>query len=241
MTLLTIIAGPHGTSGAAARCGIVPPTACIGNPDKNIAKMVAYAEDAGRDCIERVDWRSLKFTTTITGDGSTTLWSLPTDFMRLCPSDKSPKGAFVSNVRPLLPLFGPVNDEELNQAKQFPAMPVVPLWRLIGSYVEIWPALAAAEIVTYNYFSNAWINPVLGANQTAWGLDTDTSIINEDTIMKGVVWRWKCSEGLDYAEDMRQFELSLDRNAAQEGTGRIVSMSLGPRSGGELPFVISYP
>jgi len=240
MSLLTIIGG---FTGAAIRCGITVPTTVITNPSNNVQKLLAYAQDSGRDLLERWNWRALNKSATITGDGVTTLWPLPSDFKRLCPSDKSQTGPFVSSVRPLLPLSGPVNDEDLNQAKAWPAMPVVPLWRLIGSNVEIWPALAAAEVVTYNYYSKAWIRPVAGADQTIWALDTDTSLIEEDTVMKGTVWRWKASQGLDYAEEFRQYELSADRNAGQEGTERIVSTA-SPRFGLAddcWPGTITYP
>ena len=221
MTLLSIV------QGAAIRCGIAEPTTAVGNAATNVKKLIAYAQDSGQDLIERWGWRSLNTGGTITGDGVTTLWPLPSDFMRLCPSDKAQVGAFISNVRPLIPLVGPVNDEILNQAKQFPAYPAIPLWRLIGGNVEIWPALANAEVVTYRYYSRAWVHPATGADKTAFTLDTDTSLIFEDTIMKGAVWRWKSSQGLDYAEDFRQYEASADRNAGQEGTERVVNTSRG--------------
>ena len=225
MSLITIIGG---VTGAAIRCGITIPTTVIGNTDMNTQKLLAFAQDTGRELAERGDWRNLRVAATITGDGTTTLWPLPSDFMRLDPGQGSATGPFISSLRPYNPLFGPINEENLNQMKAFPASTMLPMWRLIGSNVEIWPALAAAEIVTYNYFSNAWIKPVAGANQTAWALDTDTSLIVEDTIMKGAVWRWKASQGFDYAEEMRQFELSFERNNGQEGTERIISTAHHP-------------
>jgi hypothetical protein len=222
LSLITIV------SGAAIRCGIVTPATVIGNADTNTQKLLAFTQDTGRELMERGDWRNLDMAGTITGDGTTTLWPLPSDFKRLCPGQGSPVGPFVSSLRPYTPLFGPVNDENLNQMKAFPAATILPVWRLIGSAIEIWPALALAEVVSYRYYSNAWIQSVLGVNQTAWGLDTDYSMIPETLIMKGAIWRWKSSQGFDYAEDMRQFELSFERNNGQEGTERIISTSHSP-------------
>jgi hypothetical protein len=222
LSLLTIISG---VTGAAIRCGIASPATVIGNVDTNTQKLLGLAQDIGLELAERGDWRNLDMAGTVTGDAATTLWPLPSDFMRLCSGQDSPVGPFISSLRPYSPLFGPVNDENLNQMKAFPAATILPVWRFIGSNIEIWPALALAEVVTYHYYSKAWIKPVAGANQTAWALDTDASLINEDTIMKGVVYSWKASQGFDYAEDMRRFELSFERNSGQQGTERIISTS----------------
>jgi hypothetical protein len=236
LSLLTIV------SGAANRCGIASPASVIGNADTNTQKLLAFAQDTGRELAERGDWRNLDMVRTITGDGITTLWPLPSDFMRLCPGQGSPVGPFISSSRPYTPFSGPVNEENLNQMKAFPAATILPVWRLIGSNIEIWPVLALAEIVTYHYYSNAWILSGMGVQQTAWVLDSDVSLIVEDTIMKGAVWRWKSSQGFDYAEDMRQFELSFERNNGQEGTERIISTSHRPVSDSDHAWqgTISY-
>ena len=177
--------------------------------------------------MERWDWRGLKFQFTITGDGTTTLWPLPSDWQRLCPSDKSPIGAWVSLARPTIPLIGPVNDEWLNQMKALPAFPAYPVWRLIGNYVEIWPAIADGEVIWTWYFSNGWINPASAPTTrvSAWTSDNDTSIIKDVILAWYATWAWKASKGLDYAEDFRKYEMALDRNAGQENTERVISTS----------------
>ena len=124
--------------GAALRCNISPvPASAVSSSDSNIQQLVAFAQDTGRELLERYDWNGLKIRATTTGDGSSTLWALPADWMRLCPSDKSPMGALISSARPTIPLVGPVNDEWLNQMKQLPAYPAYPVWRLINTNLEI--------------------------------------------------------------------------------------------------------
>jgi hypothetical protein len=209
---------------AAIRCNIPTPSAAFSATDPLIIQMVAFANDAAQDMIERWDWRNLKIGAQVIGDGTTTLFSLPADWLRVDPSDKSPVGAFVSNLFPLIPLSGPVNDEDLNAYKNFPAMPVRPMWRLIGGALEIWPALALNETVTFNYFSKNFVIKSDGSSrQPQWTADDDVGLVPEDTIMKGVVWRWKNAKGLDYAEEMRQYELSLIRQAGQESQERSVA------------------
>lgn len=231
MTLLTIV------QSAALRCGFgsVPVTA-VGSLDQNIQQLVVFAQDAGRELAERANWVNLDTAGTVTGDGVSTLFQLPQDWIRFSPSDKSPRGALVSSKYPLLPLQGPINTEDLNLLKALPASTIRPVWRIIGGALEIWPALAGppspnpdnlpGELVTFNYYSSTWIsNAARTVFSQTFTADDNFCLINEDTIMKGAVWRWKSSKGLDYAEEFRAYELSFARNSGQQQTERVVSIS----------------
>ncbi len=222
MTLLNIV------QDAAVRCGWDHvPSSVIGNNSTdalNIQQMTAFSQDTGRDCMERFNWTGLDRAAAITGDGTTTLFTLPADWRRFNPSDKAPSSPLISSKYPLTPLFGPVNAEELNALKALPASTVRPVWRLIGTSLELWPALSSGEIVTFNYFSSMWILSVDGTTRRKrWAADTDTSMIDEDLVMKGTVWRWLASKGLDYAEPFRAYEMALARTAAQQMTERVTS------------------
>ena len=99
MSILTIV------QGASIRCGFpAAPTGAVSNPDQNVQKLVIFAQDAGRELLERANWVNLDTAGTVTGDGVSTLFQLPQDWVRFSPSDKSPRGALVSNKYPLLPL-----------------------------------------------------------------------------------------------------------------------------------------
>jgi hypothetical protein len=222
VTLLTIV------QDAATRAGFPPGAipAAAGSSDQNIQQLVLFSQDAGRELFERANWVNLDTAGTVTGDGVSTLFQLPQDWMRFSPSDKSPKGALVSSKYPLLPLQGPINTEDLNILKALPGSTVRPVWRIIGGALEIWPALALGELVTFNYYSSFWImNAARTVSRAVWVADDDFALISEDTIMKGTVWRWKASKGLEYAEDFRAYETSFSRNAAQQQTERVVGTS----------------
>lgn len=220
MSLLSLV------QGAALRCNLAVPNSAYSNTDSNIQQFVAFAQDTGRECVERYGWNNLKVQVTATGDGTTTTFALPSDWMRLCPSDKSPMGALISLSRPTIPLIGPVNDEWLNQMKALPAYPAYPVWRLVDNQLEIWPALASGEIVQFWYFTKAFIvSGSTGYQVMTFGNDNDTSLIDEDILMKGAIWRWKRAKGLDYAEEFREYQYSLERNSGQQDNERVVSTS----------------
>jgi hypothetical protein len=221
LSILTIV------QKASIRAGFsITPAQAVSSANQDVQQLVAFAEDTGRELLERANWVNLDTAGTVTGDGVSTLFQLPQDWVRFSPSDKSPRGALVSNKYPLLPLYGPVNTEDLNLLKALPASTVRPVWRIIGGALEIWPALAAGELVTFNYYSSFWImNGARTVSRPTWQADDDFSLINEDSVMKGTVWRWKASKGLQYAEDFRAYEMSFARNAGQQMTERVVSTS----------------
>jgi hypothetical protein len=217
---------------AAIRAGFGSiPASAAGNQGQDVQQLVAFAQDAGRELFEREDWVNLDTAGMVIGDGVSTLFQLPQDWQRFSPSDKSPRGALVSNKRPWLPLQGPVNTEELNILKSLPTAPIVPVWRIIGGALEIWPALEGppvpnpqslpGEKVTFSYYSSFWImNAARTITRAEWVADDDFSLINEDTVMKGTVWRWKASKGLEYAEDFRAYEMSFRECSATDDRAR---------------------
>ena len=183
--------------------------------------LMQLAQRTGDDVARRWGWKNLKVPGNITGDGLTTIWALPTDWGTLEGSV-----ILVSNLYPLLPLAGPVMPEKLLLMKALPAMPIRPLWRMIGGNIEIWPALAAGELVTLEYESSCWVLDVDGATRRPrWTADLNTSLIDESLIELGVIWRWKEAKGLQYAERFAEYERRFDATAGQENTGRMVSMS----------------
>lgn len=209
------------------RAGLSPPPATvIANDDVTVSQIQEYVEDTGRELVERVNWVNLDTAGNVTGDGMATLFQLPADWQRLSPSDKSPKGALVSNKYPLIPLVGPINTEDLNLLKALPASTVRPVWRIIGNAIEIWPALANSEVVTFNYYSDSWISRWDGlAFYNAFQRDDDFPLFSSNLVLQGAIWRFKASKGLDYGEDKMIYEAALKRTAGQQMTERVISTS----------------
>jgi hypothetical protein len=190
-----------------------------GNSDALL--LMQLAQRTGDDVARRWGWKNLKVPGALTGDGVTTLWVLPTDWASMGEAS-----LLVSNLYPLLPLAGPILPEKLLLMKALPAMPIRPVWRMIGGNIEIWPALAAGELVTLEYRSSCWVLEIDGVTRRPrWTADLNTSLIDESLIELGVIWRWKEAKGLQYAERFAEYERRFDATAGQEDTGRMVSMT----------------
>lgn len=202
-------------------CGLPIPYQSISSTDPTINKFVALAQDIGDELRERFYWRNLNIAGTLTGDGATTLFALPSDWATLSPGQR-----FYSSVYPLLSLPGPVSNESMASLKVLPSYPTRPVWRIIGGTLEFFPALKLGEIITFNYYSMNWVSNAVGLiRQPGFLLDSDFSMIDEIVLRRGLIYRWKQSKGLDYAEDFRSYQMSLDRAAGREDSERIISMA----------------
>jgi hypothetical protein len=218
-------------------CGLPAPSQAVSSTDPNVQKFVAYAQDIGDELRERFFWRNLNIAGQISGDGSTTLFSLPGDWSSLSPGQQ-----FFSSLYPTLPIYGPVTNEQLAQMKSSPSFPTRPVWRVIGGTLEMWPALGSGEIVTFNYYSTNWVSNAAGTvRQPNFQLDSDFSLIDEIVLRRGLIYRWKQAKGLDYAEAFRSYQMSLDRAAGREDAERFVRMAAPALDlDGWFPGTITY-
>lgn len=196
--------------------------------DPAIQLMVACAQDAGDDAVDRVDWAMLKEQTPLqfTGDGTSASFQLSNQFRRLSPSD-----TFISSLFPTLTMPGPINENELLALKALPVVAQPSVWRQVGFQgvmsIEFFPVLQAQEVVTFYQAQGTWITDNLGAPlvPVQWTADTNKTAIPERVVRTGAIWRWKKFKGLDYAQDMDDAERILDRLGGQEKTVGPVHMS----------------
>jgi hypothetical protein len=202
-------------------CGLSQPSGVISNPDPTVIKFAAFAQTEVDITGSDFNWRNLNIALQITGDGATTLFTLPSDFERILQGQ-----ALWSQKYPSIPLQGPISSQDLLALKALPVMPVRPVWRLIGGVLEIWPALANGEIVNGEYRS---ANPISSSDgtirKTRFTSDSDFVFFPEVILKLGLIWRWKQSRGLDYAEDFKTYQLEREKKAGHEAGGKIVRMT----------------
>jgi len=93
--------------------------------------------------------------------------------------------------------------------------------------LHIFPTPTEAATISYDYIVNTPVLAVDGTTyKTAFSVDTDTYVLDEDVLKLGIVWRYKQSKGRDYAEDLRNYELALLADyQSQIGSARTISIA----------------
>jgi hypothetical protein len=210
MSLLSIISGTD--QGAAVLCNLPAPTSVINSTDPNVPLLLRLANQEGRELARRHDWQRLLVDYTFASLATEAQTALPTNFDRFLPNPE------IWNRSLTQKYYGPTDARTWGQLKALAVTAGAPgWWRLIGNGLEITPAPTAGQTLAIPYISTNWCQSSALVAQSAWTSDTDTALIPERLITLGIVWRYRKSKGLDYAEDMATYEREVERYGGAEG------------------------
>lgn len=122
---------------------------------------------------------------------------------------------------------GPLDSKEWQYLQAVPSANVYPYFRFKGGNILIYPSPTAGDSFAYEYISKNWAQTSGSVGISDMSADTDTSLIDEEILTRGVVWRFLASKGLDYAEAFRKYSIYLTKACARDGGKR--RLNLGGR------------
>ena len=213
MTLLTL---------AQAACDIIGmprPTSVMAGADQTARTMLSLAQREGRALARRWTWTALRKQQTFTTVAQTVqTGAVPSDFDRMVSET-------FWNRTDQERVVGPVTPEEWQGLVASVALPIESAFQMRAGQIELYPVPTAGETYAYEYVSSQWCQSAGGTGQSAWAADTDTGLLDEELTTLGLVWRFKQSRGLDYAEDMTTYEEQVLQAVARDGTRRTARLA----------------
>lgn len=215
---------------AAARIGIDQPEVLFTSTGRTEIELREVIQEAAERILRSHDWQVLKTRHDVDGDGTTTDFALPSDYLRM------PKDAQVWSTRWQRPLLtvGPEEDLRL-QVREYDLVSGV--WSLFGGNIRFRPALASDEDAYFLYISNSVVAPASGSNKARFSADDDTFRLDDRLLELQAIWEWKNRKGLPYDEDMRSAELALAQAISDDKGARVLTQS----SRRNVQAKISYP
>ena len=213
MSLLTIL------QDAADRLGVVRPASAIGSSDQQTLRLLGMAQAEGKTLARRHPWQSITRLKTFTGvAASIQTDALPDDFDRFVPETfwNRTQKRFVN---------GPLSPQawQAIQAKDIP--PVSDAFRLSTGNILITPNPVTTDTYAYEFVSLKWCTTADGATrQAAWTADDDVGLLDEELMTIGVVWRFKKTQGFNYSEEFRNYEIEVTQLMARDGGSRTLRM-----------------
>lgn len=109
-------------------------------------------------------------------------------------------------------------------------------YRIFGDYFQIWPFVASAETIGFEYISRYW---VFGAgsidntpNQQRFTTDTDTCMFPDRLMVNGLKLRYYDAKGLDSTALQIAYQSELDIAKANDAGS--ATLSFAPRQSGVL-------
>lgn len=179
---------------AAQILSIAKPIA-VATTDPTAIKLIAIAHQAGDDIARRADWSDMLSTASVTNG------VVPADFLRLVP------GGAVNIVTPSpAPVRGPLSSDQILSIGRLGA--TTALYYAMQGGAIIFNRPLAGETVSMSYVSLNWLSESASRTQrTETG--SEITLFPERLLVKAIIWRFKRSVGLQYQDEMAEFEADL--------------------------------
>ncbi len=233
MTLLTMV------QEAAVLCNLPQPSSVISSTDPNVPILLALANQEGQELSRRHDWSGLMLQNfTFASVAAEQQTAFPADFERLLPNPE------LWNRTSSQKYTGPVSMREWYQLKTLAVTASSPgYWMLFYTggipppSVMITPAPTAGETLAIPYVIKGWAADSSNVTYSdQWNADTDFGTIPERLMKLGIIWRYRKTKGLDYAEDMATYEREVERACSRDRGDNVLRLRRG-----RLDDYISWP
>lgn len=155
-----------------------------------------------------------------------TKYTMPTDFDRSIDDTQWDKSKHWR-------MAGPVTPQQWQLLKSgFIATGPRVIFRRIGGYFEIWPAISTSEYLGFEYISKYWALTTAGVAKSSFTIDTDTCIFPDRLMVLGLKMKYFEVKGFDTTALMRDFSNQLDIAKAEDAGSQ--RLSFAPRRGSVL-------
>ncbi len=228
MTVLSV------AQAVAPRIGMEVPTELMASTEREHVELIEIIEDCAKYIAFDVghDWRLLITLATITGDGATATASRETDFSRMVHDGN------LWSSRVEYPLEYIDSADKWLEIDVLSVDYIIGAWTDIGGSLQFKPTPEDGETIKYYYLSDLIVSPAAGNDTASFVADTDTFRLNERLLKLCVIWQWKEAKGLEYAEDMDNFQIALARAIVDDKGRRVISVGRGRRPHGAR---VAYP
>lgn len=190
MSLLTLV------QDATGLLSLTQPSVVIGSTDLTHRQIFAIAVQACKD-LNRKWWEAMtREHTFVTVAAAAQSNAMPADFDRFVPD------TFFNRTQNRQ-IVGPVTPQNWQRIQSNGATSniVIGFRKRDGAFL-LTPTPAADETIAFEYISTKWARSAdLSEDKLRWDADDDTSYFDEWLITLEIVWRWRKSKGLPYAED----------------------------------------
>jgi hypothetical protein len=218
MTLLTIC------QDAANEIGVPSPSTVVGSTDTTNIQLLAAANREGKNLVAGYDWQTLikeEAHTTLAAESQGDMSTIASDFLRFSNDT-------MWNRTTDRKYYGPLNNSQWQRLKASVSSGITNYFRIRGNALLFHPTPPAGQSVYFEYVGKNWaITSGSTANATSYASDSNTTVLDEDLITLGVIWRFLKQKGLPYNNQFEEYKLKLSEKQSKDGAKQIIRMA-GP-------------
>ena len=210
---------------ATGGIGLTLPTALVGGSDAITVQMRELLDDTARDMMDRHDWQALlteaSFTTVSGETQIANIRSTYTDFLRW-------QNDTTFNRTQDRRVYGAVSPAGWQAAKSRITTTPEYHFRIRGDSVLLFENTNSGDDIYFEYVSNKWLADTGRTTKySTMTADTDLPLLDDQTLMLGLKWRLKRENGLEYAENYREYERKLQNAIARDIPQEPISLTPG--------------
>lgn len=219
MSLLTLIRQTCRAPGV----NMPVPNAVGTSSNDTVLQLLEIANEEGVELARRGQWQALLKTATFT----TVATSLQTTLAAVAPNFDYMINQTFWNTTLRRPMYGPLSVQEYRQQVAFVALGPWANYIILEGKIYFVPTPAAGNTCTFSFVTKAWCTSSSGTAQTALLADSDVSLLDEQLMKLGIIWRWRQGKGLDYAEDYAKYERMAADMLGRDGSKPVLNMGGG--------------
>jgi hypothetical protein len=217
MTLLTIC------QDAANEIGIPSPSAVIGSVDTTVIQLLAAANREGKNLVSGYDWQVLikeETHTTIATESQGTMTAIAADFDRFSNDT-------MWNRTTNRKFYGPLNNTEWQTLKGIVVNGVTNYFRIRGNLLLLNPVPTVGQTLVFEYIGKNWVDTTGdgAADAVAYAADSNTTVLDENLVTLGVIWRFLKQKGLPYDNQFQEYQIKLSERQAKDGAKQIIRLT----------------
>lgn len=181
-------------------------------------ELVDLVNEVAKDITKSHDWQTLTDFYTLTGDGSTDLFSLPTNYDRMLINSElwDSKNWAWGYTHILSP-------NEFQKWKLAGWGGVVPgAWIIYGDKFHFAPAPASGAQALFPYIVKEYAKANDETLKVAFDKDDDSFRLDERLITLALIWKWREMKRLDASGDMENFTKAFNEQAGRDKGARIL-------------------
>jgi hypothetical protein len=199
------------------RIGISVPNAAYTSSDLQVQQLVELANEEGQEQASRYQWQALQREATFT----TVAAELQTSLAAITTGAGWIVNQTIWNRTLRRPVYGPDSLQDWQQQKAIQIAGPFNRYRIIANNIRFYPVPAAGQDCYFEYITNQWT----AAGGTEYQSDTDTSLLDDTTMILGTIWRWKQAKGMTYAEDFAKYERRIAELLQRDAVKPTLSMT----------------
>ena len=202
---------------AAIRLAGRKPTTFFGSTVPFDVELCDMVNEVAKDIAKYQDWQALVSLATITGDGTTSEFDLPSDY------DRFPVTAAVQDTSSWAwgyRAYGSLDVFLYEEERGFQAAPGG--WIIYGDKMRFSPVPANLATARFPYITKNIVLDISTAPKEEFDADTDSFRLPERLLTLGLVWRWRENKKLDATGDQEAFIKALDEYAAKDSGPKVI-------------------